>query len=44
MVSIPFPNKKSNSNNNFKNNVKNETSGLVPPQNVQAEEVVLGGI
>ena len=33
MVAIPFP-----------NNNSNENSGLVPPQNVQAEEVVLGGI
>ena len=33
MVAIPFP----------KNNC-NEDSGLVPPQNIQAEEVVLGGI
>ena len=33
MVAIPFP-----------NNGPNENSGLVPPQNIQAEEVVLGGI
>ncbi len=33
MVAIPFP-----------NNSQNENSGLVPPQNIQAEEVVLGGI
>ena len=33
MVSVPFP-----------NNSSNESSGLVPPQNIQAEEVVLGGI
>ncbi len=33
MVAIPFP-----------NNNSNENSGLVPPQNIQAEEVVLGGI
>ena len=33
MVAIPFP-----------NNGSNENTGLVPPQNIQAEEVVLGGI
>ena len=33
MVAIPFP-----------NNGSNENAGLVPPQNIQAEEVVLGGI
>ena len=33
MVAVPFP-----------NNNSNENSGLVPPQNIQAEEVVLGGI
>jgi len=33
MVAVPFPNDNSNQN-----------SGLVPPQNIQAEEVVLGGI
>ena len=37
MVSVPFPNSRSNNDNN-------ENSGLVPPQNIQAEEVVLGGI
>ena len=42
MVSIPFPN--NGSNKNFKKDFNNEQSGLVPPQNVQAEEVVLGGI
>ncbi len=33
MVAIPFP-----------NNGSNENAGLVPPQNIQAEEFVLGGI
>ncbi len=33
MVAIPFP-----------NNEANEKAGLVPPQNIQAEEFVLGGI
>ncbi len=33
MVAIPFP-----------NNGSDENAGLVPPQNIQAEEVVLGGI
>ena len=33
MIAIPFP-----------SNESNENSGLVPPQNIQAEEVVLGGI
>ena len=42
MVSIPFPN--NGSNKNFKKDFNNENSGLVPPQNIQAEEVVLGGI
>ena len=42
MVSIPFPNDGSNKINFKKNN--SENSGLVPPQNIQAEELVLGGI
>ena len=41
MVSVPFPN---GSNKNFKKDFNNENSGLVPPQNIQAEEAVLGGI
>ena len=41
MVSIPFPN---GSNKNFKKDCNNENAGLVPPQNIQAEEAVLGGI
>ena len=44
MVSIPFQNDSSNASNNFKRNNSNETAGLVPPQNIQAEESVLGGI
>ena len=44
MVSIPFQNHGSNTDNMFKNNNTNEASGLVPPQNIQAEESVLGGI
>ena len=44
MVSIPFPNNSSNSSNNFKKTIINETSALVPPQNIQAEESVLGGM
>ena len=43
MVSIPFPNNGSNKNNNFKN-ANTDNTGLVPPQNIQAEESVLGGI
>ena len=42
MVSVPFSN--NGSNKNFKKDFNNENSGLVPPQNVQAEEAVLGGI
>ena len=38
MVSVPFPNNRQNENFN------NENNGLVPPQNIQAEEAVLGGI
>ena len=38
MVSVPFPNNGQNKNFN------SENTGLVPPQNVQAEEAVLGGI
>ena len=44
MVSIPFQNNGSNTGNNFNKNNSNEASGLVPPQNIQAEESVLGGI
>ena len=44
MVSVPFPNSGSNKNkNNYQNN-NNENSNLVPPQNIQAEEAVLGGV
>ena len=42
MVSVPFPN--NGQNKNFKKDFNSENSGLVPPQNVQAEEAVLGGI
>ena len=42
MVSVPFPN--NGQNKNFKKDFNNENAGLVPPQNVQAEEAVLGGI
>ena len=42
MVSVPFPN--NGSNKNLKNEFNNENTGLVPPQNIQAEEAVLGGI
>ena len=42
MVSVPFPN--NGFNKNFKKDSNNENTGLVPPQNVQAEEAVLGGI
>ena len=44
MVSIPFKNNGANYSDNFKKRSINEASGLVPPQNVQAEEFVLGGI
>ena len=44
MVSIPFQNNGSDAGNKFKKNNSNEVSGLVPPQNIQAEESVLGGI
>ena len=44
MVSIPFQNNGSNTGNKYKKNNSNEASGLVPPQNIQAEESVLGGI
>ena len=44
MVSVPFPNTGANKNNNFKKEFNGENSGLVPPQNIQAEESVLGGI
>ena len=42
MVSIPFQN--NGPNKNLKKDFNNENAGLVPPQNVQAEEAVLGGI
>ena len=35
MVSVPFPN---GSNKNFKKDFNNENAGLVPPQNIQAED------
>ena len=44
MVSIPFQNNEFNAGNKFQKNNSNEVSGLVPPQNIQAEESVLGGI
>ena len=42
MVSVPFSN--NGSNKNFKKDFNNENTGLVPPQNIQAEEAILGGI
>ena len=39
MVSIPFPNDKQR-----KKDFNNDNAGLIPPQNIQAEESVLGGI
>ena len=42
MVSVPFSN--NGSNKNFKKDFNNENAGLVPPQNIQAEEAVLVGI
>ena len=42
MVSVPFPN--NGQNKNFKKDFNSENTGLVPPQNVQPEEAVLGGI
>ena len=42
MVSVPFPN--NNQNKNFKKDFNGDNTGLVPPQNIQAEETVLGGI
>ena len=44
MVSIPFQNNVSNEDNIYKKKNSNEATGLVPPQNIQAEESVLGGI
>ena len=38
MVSVPFPN--NGQNKNFKKDFNSENSGLVPPQNVQAEEAL----
>ena len=42
MVSVPFSN--NGSNKNYKRDFNSENGGLVPPQNIQAEEAVLGGI
>ena len=42
MVSVPFSN--NGSNKNYKRDFNSENAGLVPPQNIQAEEAVLGGI
>ena len=42
MVSVPFSN--NGSNKFLKKDFNSENSGLVPPQNIQAEEAVLGGI
>jgi len=42
MVSVPFPNNVQNKN--YKKDFNSEKAGLVPPQNVQAEEAVLGVI
>ena len=42
MVSVPFPN--NGQNKNFRKDFASENTGLVPPQNIQAEEAVLGGI
>ena len=42
MVSVPFPN--NGQNKNIKKDFNSENAGLVPPQNIQAEEAVLGGI
>ena len=39
MVSVPIPN-----NNKRKKDFNNDNTGLIPPQNIQAEESVLGGI
>ena len=36
MVSVPFPN--NGQNKNFKKDLISENTGLVPPQNVQAED------
>ena len=36
MVSVPFPN--NGQNKNFRKDFNSENSGLVPPQNVQAED------
>ena len=36
MVSVPFPN--NGQNKNFKKDFNSENAGLVPPQNVQAED------
>ena len=36
MVSVPFSN--NGSNKNFKKDFNNENAGLVPPQNIQAED------
>ena len=42
MVSVPFPN--NSSNKNLKKDFNIEKTGLLPPQNIQAEEAVLGGV
>ena len=42
MVSVPFSN--NGSNKNFKRDFNNDNAGVVPPQNIQAEEAVLGGV
>ena len=42
MVSIPFSN--NGSNKKLTRDFNSENAGLVPPQNIQAEEAVLGGI
>ena len=36
MVSVPFSN--NGANKNFKKDFNNENAGLVPPQNIQAED------
>ena len=36
MVSVPFPN--NGQNKSFQKNFNSENTGLVPPQNVQAED------
>ena len=36
MVSVPFPN--NGQNKNFKKDFNSENAGLIPPQNIQAED------